>query len=36
MPASDQETLEPLYGMLKGYYHGLVDSALRVFGFFLG
>lgn len=35
MPASDQETFELLYGMLKGYYQGLVDGALRVNGFFL-
>jgi hypothetical protein len=36
MPASDQATLELLYGMLKGHYQGLVDSALRVLGFILG
>jgi hypothetical protein len=35
IPASDQEIFELLYGMLKGYYQGLIDGALRVNGIFL-
>jgi hypothetical protein len=35
MPASDKEMFELLYAMLKSYYLGLVDGALRVNGFFL-
>lgn len=35
MPASDQEVFELLYAMLKGYYQGLIDGALRVNGIFL-
>lgn len=35
MPASDREIFELLYGMLKGYYQGLIDGALRVNGIFL-
>ncbi len=35
MPASDREIFDLLYGMLKYYYQGLVDGALRVNGIFL-
>ena len=35
MPASDKEIFELLYGMLKHYYQGLIDGALRVNGIFL-
>lgn len=35
MSASDQEIFNLLYAMLKGYYQGLIDGALRVNGIFL-
>jgi hypothetical protein len=35
MPASDKEIFDLLYNMLKGYYLGLIDGALRVNGIFL-